>query len=89
MGLVLMVTYTPPITIGFERNDMAAEGGAYILGLFLSLVLLPAARPEATQPGSIEKKMRMVGWAGILIFFAIVTPILFTQDPKFHWRFGE
>jgi hypothetical protein len=89
MGLVIMVTYTPNITLGFERNSISAEGGAYIVGLFLSLILLPTARPEANNPGSIEKKMRMVGYAGVLIFFAVVIPVLFTQDPKFHWHFGE
>lgn len=45
MGLVLMTTYSPAIAPGFDRNSMAAEGGAYIVGLFLSLLLLPTARP--------------------------------------------
>jgi hypothetical protein len=39
-----MVTYSPDIATGFERNSMSAEGGAYIFGLFLSLVLLPSAK---------------------------------------------
>jgi hypothetical protein len=70
---------------GFDRNSMAAEGGAYIVGLFLSLILLPTARAEANNAGSVEKKIKLVGYAGLLIFFAIIIPILYTAAPKDHY----
>jgi hypothetical protein len=85
MGLVIMVTYSPQIARGFDRNSMAAEGGAYIVGLFLSLILLPTARAEANNAGSVEKKIKLVGYAGLLIFFAIIIPILYTAEPKDHY----
>ena len=90
MGLVIMVTYTPDITTGFERNSLSAEGGAYIVGLFLSLILLPAARKqEAEQAGAIEKKMRYIGWGGLVIFFAVVIPVFYAGAAKHHYRFGD
>merc|ERR1711977_116227 len=57
MGLVLMTTYSPNLSVHFERNSISACGGAYIVGIFLSMILLPTTRPKAVveAPGSYEK----------------------------------
>ena len=78
-----MVTYTPSIGGYFERMSMAAEGGAYIIGLFLGLVLLPEARKGNDR--GLEKIMRYIGWAGIIIFLAVTVPVLYTQEVKHNW----
>ena len=66
----------------FSGVDLAGEGGGFMSGLWLGMMIMPAVRRGAERPGSCEKLVQKIG-AGIFFFYTILLICLFiwVADP--------
>jgi len=84
--VVLMMTAsaTSPGT-QFAGIDIYGEGAGFFAGLWLGMVMMPAVRHGANNPGSYEKLVQKIG-AGIFFVYFIILFVLFitVADPEIN-----
>ena len=67
----------------FMGIDFAGEGGGFMAGLWLGMVLMPAVRRGADRPGSFENLIMKIGGAISFIYVLLITLLfIFIADPK-------
>lgn len=64
----------------FAATSPTAMFGGFLTGVPLGLIMLPAVRPIARQPTSIEKKLRKIGALILLILWAVFLVCFFLAD---------
>ena len=84
--IVLMVSASvPAISIGFKGVSMAAEGGGFMAGIGLGMMLMPyALERESPYVGMIRK----IGAVMTLIYCAVLIPVFYCAvEPRkvFFW----
>ena len=60
----------------FNGTDLGGEGGGFMAGLWLGMVMMPAVRHSANDRGSYERFVQKIG-GGISIFYFLLLIILF------------
>ena len=70
---LLMTASTQNAGPQFSGIDLAGEGGGFMAGLWLGMMLMPAVRRGAERPGSFENLIAKVGAAISFIYILLIT----------------
>lgn len=88
-ALALMITIQT-LNIGnhFLSSDITANLGAFLVGIFYSMVVIrPARKREAEAPGSHETIVMYIGWGGVAVFFiTMFLCFFFAAHPENHYQ---
>ena len=88
--LLLLLNSTSVQNTGnnYHTNQVYANWGGYLCGLFLGLIMMPRLRPQASYVGSYEKLCMKMGLAWLVIYWSILFSCYWTvyQPPCYYFK---
>ena len=86
MVVILLLSVQDNAGYNWESISIAGEGGGFMAGIFVGMVLMP---PALQRNDHHVKLIRMIGLGSVIVYAAILIPVFFCAVEPYQTRWAR